>query len=714
MTTSLFSENWHRVAHLKPKLRDNVIVKRQHWRKQLWYLLTEKMTGHQHRINTAAYQFIGRCNGTLTVQQVWDTLLLHQKDDAPTQDEVIELLARVNQQELVQYKDIADTAGLFKRRNNRVSQKRQSYLNPFSIKMALGNPAPWLNKLDHIAQFIFQPMTLLICLSLILFAMLIAGSEWSAITAQASQHMLTPRYLTLSIICFPLIKAIHELSHGLAVRRWGGEVHEFGISLLVFVPAPYVNASAANAFPLRHQRIVVSAAGILTEMSIASIALILWLNVQPGLIKDLAFVTMFIGSVSTLLFNGNPLLRFDGYYVLSDFLDIPNLSTRSNQYWSEKFRSLMTTTSISSQEIVRGEKIWLILYAPLSFAYRLIISFIIILWLGEKWLLLGVLATLYMIFTLLLRPVFKGASQLMAKSTPGEELNRVRRNITLAGMSVFILFLIVPLPFSTVAPAVAWLPEKAQIRPQEDGFIKALPVINGQLVKAGDLLATIENPKLNKKKMNLLSKLDGLRTDQFQLLISNPAKAQNITQEIISAERELAYIEKKISGLTIKAQVDGELVMPKQKDIINTYIHRGENVGYIFEETPIKVRAVVAGKDAYFVRNMTNNVNVWLVESPREKYQVQMTLDMPSATRILPSASMGDKAGGTYVTDPSDKHGTKVLEPVFLFDLTLLDSSMQRVGGTAYVRFEHDAMPLAEQLYRRANQLFLKSFKSSI
>jgi hypothetical protein len=214
--------------------------------------------------------------------------------------------------------------------------------------------------------------------------------------------------------------------------------------------------------------------------------------------------------------------------------------------------------------------------------------------------------------------------------------------------------------------------------------------------------------------MNLLSKLDGLRADQFQLLISNPAKAQNITQDIISTERELAYIEKKISALTIKAQVDGELVMPKQKDIINTYIHRGENVGYIFEETPIKVRAVVAEKDAYFVRNMTNNVNVWLVESPREKYQVQMTMDMPSATRILPSASMGDKAGGTYVTDPSDKHGTKVLEPVFLFDLTLLDSSMQRVGGTAYVRFEHDAIPLAEQLYQRANQLFLKSFESSI
>lgn len=714
MAASLFSENWHRVAQLKPRLRDSVIVKRQHWRKQLWYLLTDEMSGQQHRINTAAYQFIGRCDGKLTVQQVWDTLLLHEKDDAPTQDEVIQLLARINQQELIQYEDITDTAGLFKRRNARASQKRQSYLNPFSIKLVLGNPAPWLNKLDHIAQFIFQPAALFISLSLILFSMLIAGSEWSAITAQASQHMLTPRYLTLSLICFPLIKAIHELSHGLAVRRWGGEVHEFGIALLVFVPAPYVDASAANAFPLRHQRIAVSAAGILTEMSIAAIALILWLNVQSGLVKDFAFVTMFIGSVSTLLFNGNPLLRFDGYYVLSDFLDMPNLATRSNQYWSEKFRGFMSTGSIGNQEIASGEKRWLILYAPMSFVYRLIISLIIILWLGGKWLLLGILAALYMAFTLLLRPIFKGARQLIARSLPGEELNRVRRNIALAGMSVFILLFIVPVPFSTVAPAVAWLPEKAQIRPHEDGFIKALPVKNGQFVKTGDLLVVIENPKLNKQQANLLSKLDGLRADQFQLLISDPTKAQNIAQDIISAERELAYIEKQISDLTIRAQVDGKLIMPKQQDFMSTYIHRGENVGYVFEKTPIKVRAVVAEKDAYFVRNMTNNVSVWLVESPQEQHKVQMTMDMPSATRILPSASMGDKAGGPYVIDPSDKLGTKVLDPVFLFDLTLLDSNMQRVGGTAYVRFEHHAMPLAAQLYQHANQLFLKRFEPSI
>jgi len=714
MAVSLFSDNWHRVAQLKPRLRDSVIVRRQHWRKQLWYLLSDEMGGHQHRINIAAYQFIGRCNGKLTVQQVWDALLLDQKDDAPTQDEVIELLTSINQQELLQYEDVTDTEGLFKRRDNRIKQKHQSSLNPFAIKMPLGNPASWLNKLTPLAQHLFQPITLLICIVFICIGLLVAGSEWAAIAAHAKQHMLTPRYLTLSFICFPLIKALHELSHGLAVKRWDGKVDEFGISLLVFVPAPYVDASDANTFPLRRQRMTVSAAGILTEMFIATMALFIWMSVQPGLVRDLAFTTMFIGSVSTLLFNGNPLLRFDGYYVLSDFLDIPNLATRSNQYWQTKVKSLIASTPVDIQGISHGEQKWLILYAPLSFVYRLVISLVIILWLGGKWLLLGLLAAAYLGVSLLIRPAFKWVSQLLSTGTSGRELDRIRRNLALSGLALLILFFIVPLPFSTVAPAVTWLPEHAQIRPDESGFIRALPINSGTQVKVGDLLAIVENPKLNKQHDKLLSKLEGLRADQFQLLIRDPAKAQNITQNIISTEKELAYVDKQINALTITAQVDGQLIIPKQQDLIGTYIEHGENIGYIFEDKPIKIKAAVAEKDAYFVRNMTNNVNIWLVESPQEKYQVSMTMDTPSATRILPSAAMSDKAGGPYVTEASDQHNKQLLEPVFLFDLTLLNSNMQRVGGSAYVRFEHDAMPLATQLYQQANQLFLKSFEPSL
>lgn len=710
MAQSLFSNQWHRVAKLKPRLREAVTIKRQQWRKQLWYLIVDEMSGRQHRINTNAYQFIGRCDGSLSVQQIWDALLLNEADEAPTQDEVVELLVQFNQSELLQYEHKTDTDGLFDRRNQRSKEKQRHNFNPFMIKMPIGDPSSWLNKLDKIAHLFFHPMAFAIWFATITLAIMSAGTDWNTISAHASTHMLTPRFLILMLVFYPIIKALHELSHGLAIRHWGGEVHQFGISLLVFVPAPYVDATAANSFSLKYQRMIVSAAGIMSETFLAAIAFFIWANIQPGMIKDISFVTMVIGTVSTVLFNANPLLRFDGYYVLADFLDIPNLASRSSQFWDEKLKSMVSKKEVKSLDLAPGEKKWLFAYAPLSFAYRIFISIIIVSWLGAKWFLLGLIAALYMGFSMLIHPIYRWVSQLISSAMPGYELHHIRRNLNILGI-VFLLFLfVIPLPFSTVAPAITWLPEQAQIRPKENGFIKTLPIKNGQMVKKGDLIAVIENPKLNKKRKKLKSVLDGLYADQYQVLIRNPAKAQNILQKINSVKSELKHINEKIKHLNIVAQIDGKLVMPKQQDMIGSYVLQGKNMGYVFEETHIRIRTAVAEKDAHFVRNKSNGIHVWLVENPNISHSVKMLMDTPSATKTLPSPALGDTAGGDYMTDPADENGVKLLSPVFLFDLTLSDSVMERIGGSAYVRFEHDALPLAIQLYQRANQLFLTTF----
>ncbi|HQN65391.1 MAG TPA: efflux RND transporter periplasmic adaptor subunit [Methylophilus sp.] len=290
---------------------------------------------------------------------------------------------------------------------------------------------------------------------------------------------------------------------------------------------------------------------------------------------------------------------------------------------------------------------------------------------------------------------------------------RTQRALGLLAIGSFLLLFVVPFPFSTKAPAVVWLPEQAQIRPQIDGFIKALPIPDGAEVKAGDLVAVLENAELLKTRDKLASRLDGLRADQFQLLLKEPAKAQNITEEISSTEKELAHTEEQISQLKIHAQTDGKLVMPHQADALGTFIHRGDNLGYVFESTAVRVRVAVPEKDAYLVKNNTQSVNVWMVEAPSIKTPVKMTMDVPAATRMLPSSALGDRAGGPYVTDPSDKEGDLALEPVFLFDLKLDGSTMERVGGRAWVRFDHGFMPLGLQLYKHAMQLFIKNFEPS-
>ena len=336
MTASLFSAQWYRVARVRPRLRAQVRVQRQHWRDQRWYLLSDAATGRQHRINEAAYQFIGRGDGERTVHEVWNALLEAAPDAAPSQDDVLALLGQLGAMELLQSERAASTEALLQRQGERRRRRRHGMLNPLAFRMPLGDPAGWLVRLDPLAHALFRPAVLWAWLVGMAVLALVAASESTALRAHAAQQLASPGNLALAWLIYPLMKALHELGHALAVRRWGGEVHEAGIGLMFLMPAPYVDASAATAFPRRRQRAMVGAAGVAVELALAALGFLVWLATQPGTVHDLAFGVMFIGTASTLLFNGNPLLRFDAYHVMCDLFDVPNLGARSNAWWGQR------------------------------------------------------------------------------------------------------------------------------------------------------------------------------------------------------------------------------------------------------------------------------------------------------------------------------------------------------------------------------------------
>src|SRR5260370_20248483 len=141
--------------------------------------------------------------------------------------------------------------------------------------------------------------------------------------------------------------------------------------LLVFLPVPYVDASSSAAFPEKWRRALVGAAGIIVELVLASLALFVWLDVEEGLLRAFTYNVMLIGGVSTILFNGNPLLRFDGYYVLADLLEIPNLADRAKRFINYLIiRNLFGVKGASSPATSPGEPFWFILYGVSAFFYR--------------------------------------------------------------------------------------------------------------------------------------------------------------------------------------------------------------------------------------------------------------------------------------------------------------------------------------------------------
>jgi putative peptide zinc metalloprotease protein len=704
---SLFSPFWYRVSDLHPRLRSGVRVQRQLYRGQVWYLLIDGASGRQQRINRSAYELIGRFDGRTSVNQAWTLLLEQLGDDAPTQEEVVRIVARLSESELVQLEKKPDIEGLFQKRAER-SRRRRPWVNPLAVSLPIFDPSRLLERLEPASRWLLHPAAFALWGAAVLAAALAAGAHWNVLQDHAAKYMTTAYYLTLAWICYPLIKGLHELAHALAVRRWGGEVHEMGITLLFFMPAPYVDASAANAFRSRWHRAAVSAAGIIVELGLAALSLFIWLAVEPGVLRDIAFVTLFLCCASTLLFNANPLLRFDGYHLLCDVLEMPNLAIRSQAYWMHlALRAL--GAAAPAPAIGRGERLWLALYLPASFAYRVALALAFALWLGEKSQWLGWLAAFLMLMFMVVRPAWMAVRSLIAALPLGGPRRRAALITSAAGAVSAALMVGVPFPSTLVVQGVVWPPEQAQVRAENEGFVLEVLARDGDMVQAGTPLLELSEPNLRAEHEALRWRVQGLQAQQYRLLLSDAAEMKNAIEELGRAQTELQRAEQRVGQLTVRSKTAGRLVLPRSEDLPGRFVPKGTTLGYVLTSAPTAVRAVVPNESAPLVRAGSRGAEVFLrgYGSPTAAH---LGRDAPGAAHELPSAALGEHGGGPYVTDPADKQGKRTLEPVFLFDVVLEGELLQSVGQRAWVRFDLGAEPLAAQWYRRLRQLLLKHF----
>lgn len=714
MIDSLFSPNWFRVAQLRPQLAAHIRVRRQSARNARWYLFTDSLSGRQHRLNNIAYQFAGRCNGRSTTNQIWETLLETLGDQAPTQTELLDLIATLSASDLLVIDESTHVPATVSQVTERRDRLKRARLNPLQMRFPLFNPSPWLQRLDGLGLALFQTWVMLAWLCLIAWTLLGAMTHWQAVIAYADNHMLTPRYLLLSWLCFPFIKALHELSHALAIRRWGGEVAEMGIAFLITLPAPYVDASAATGFRSRYQRALVSAAGIMTELTLAALAFWLWLASEPGLLHDIAFVTAFLGSVSSLLFNGNPLLRFDGYYLLTDMLDLPNLAARSNLYWRYGLqRYLLRLANAQSPQPAHGEWPWLLCYAPASWLYRLLVGVWISFWLASHSLWIGLLVGCSLLYLTLLKPLLHVLGWVFF--SPGHAMHKLHsRLIALSGLFLLAMaFFVLPLPYTTVAQGVVYPPEQAILRAKTDGFIEALLAGDGEKIVENQAVFQLTDPQLQARATELQAELDGLLGEQYQHFLSDPTKAKNRAEAMQGVQAEQSRVAEKQSQLIVRAQAAGWLVIPLPADLPGQFVKQGEMLGYVFSPKQLRVRVVVDEGDIDLIRQNTTSIMVRLADRPDKVLPATLIQETPAATQTLPSPALADRAGGDRMTDPGDKSGVKTLEPVFLLELRLPANAGSRVGTRGWVHFEHSSQAVGKRWLRWLRQLFLKHFSAA-
>jgi len=705
-----FSQFWYRVETLKPRLRSHLDIRRHLYRGQVWHVISDAASGKLHRFTANAYTLIGLMDGERTVRQLWEIAEEKLRDYAPTQDEVISLLGQLHGADLLQCEVPPDTAELFRRyRSQKKAKKAQTFLNPLSIRIPLYDPDCLLTRLLPFFRPFFGNIGFVAWLMLLATTAVLAGQHWEELSSNVLDQVLTPQNLLLVWLLFPFIKLFHELGHGLLAKAWGGEVHEVGIMLLVFTPVPYIDVSASAGLVSKWRRMLVAAAGMMFELVLACGALAVWVNVEPGLIRNCAYNILVVSGLSTLLFNSNPLIRYDGYYMLTDALELPNLSQRANRY----LQYLATTYAFGQKHQEQpaeswSEKAWYILYAPASWLYRLLIIAGIGMFLAQKFLVIGLVVTAWSLLSMLVLPSFRGLKYLLASAQLRE--NRLRAILVSASVAACLVCLVgvVPAPMRTVVEGVVWPPEESFIRAGTGGFVQKIVQASGTMLQPEETVLLLEEPTLAAKERVALARIEELQAQYRAEQVENRVQAEILEQQWMQEQAKLERIQGQLRDLNVRSKARGILVLPQQEDLPGKFVKQGETIGYVFPDATVTVRVVAPQEQVGMVRAGGRRAEARLAQNIHEIFPVTLAREVPSGLEHLPSKTLSVDGGGAIVVDPREQSGTKTFNRTFQFDLKLpLPWSAVHVGDRVYVRFDHEPEPLIRRWWRSLRQLFL-------
>jgi putative peptide zinc metalloprotease protein len=712
-TTALLSTNWYRVQRLRPRLRGHVHIHRHAYRGEVWYVMEDRVAGKYHRFNPASYRVISLFDGKRDMDAVWKRMTDLLADDTPAQEEVIRLLGQLHGADLIQCDVDPDVAELFERRGKDRQRKTMSrFMNPISLRFPLWDPDRALGRMLRWLRPLHGRWGLALWLAVVLPALALTPLYWPDLTENFGEQMLALDNLLIMAVIFPLIKICHEMGHGLATRVRGGEVHEMGIMLLVFFPIPYVEASSASAFVKKTDRMMVGAAGMLTELFIAALAFYVWVLLEPGFARSLAYNTIVLASITTLLFNANPLLRYDGYYILADAVEIPNLGTRANKHWQYLAeRYLFGVHQAEPPPATPGERRWFIGYAPLAFIYRMFVLFGIALFVAQQYFFIGVLMALWGLVASLGVPLYKGIAALVTGPQYAAHTARVRSVLAGAVALVLVLLFVVPLPHHSMAQGVVWLPEQAILRAGGNGFITTVTASAREAVQPGQEVAQSQDPTLTYNVAQQQAKLDEARTRYDAAWGVNPAQASQLREDMRREQAGLDRLLDAAAQLTIRATASGTLLLDQPQDLPGRFVRKGDVIGYVVGQYTPVVRVVAAQSQVDLVRQATRQVEIRMPYDMAHVWPAQLVREVPKAGKDLPSPALGQAGGGLIAMDPRDEKGQKSLESLFEFELRLPPQVQASfIGSRVHVRFEHPAEPIGIRIWQTVRRLFLSQF----
>jgi putative peptide zinc metalloprotease protein len=426
----------------------------------------------------------------------------------------------------------------------------------------------------------------------------------------------------------------------------------------------------------------------------------------------MAYNVAMLSSVTTVVFNANPLLRYDGYYVAADALEMPNLAQRAGQWWGRLLQRLLLGRQAPPAEApAPGETLWLALYGPLSLLYRLFVMFSIAIFVSTQYFAVGVFIALWSLVMTLGQPLLRAGQALRRLGRDGSRGRKGLRTLTLLLALAAAALFGLPLPLHTQVDGVLWLPDSGVLRAGQRGFAQGHAARSGQILKPGDTVVTLHDPLLEARLAVQVAREAAARTRWDAVRGSDPARATQLLPPLQREQAELAHLQERATRLAVGSPLGGRLWLNGNDDLPGQFFKQGAVLGYVVPDAPPVVRVIVEQADADLIRARTQAIRIRLPAAARQDWPAVLRRAVPAASNELPSAALGHQGGGNAATDPRDDSGRRALQTHFELELGLpAEFPYRLLGGRVSVRFDHEPEPLAYRVGRGLRRLFLAHF----
>ncbi len=711
-----FSPFWHRVRTMRPKLRPHVQITRQHYRGRRWHVVHDPTSNQFFRLNPVAYDFVGMLDGQREIEAAWHASLEKFGDLAPTQNEIIQLISQLYQSNLLSCDASPETEQLLRRGRERVKKKAIAQaIGIMYLKIRLLNPDRFLTAAEPILRPILNRWGFLAWCALILWALISIIPHWGKLASDFNQqHIFDPQFLWLIPLAFVVTKAIHEFGHGVVCKRFGGQVPEFGVMLLVLFPSPYVDASSAWAFTSKWRRVAVGAAGMMFERVVAAIAAFVWIAQQESgqggsVLARFCFNIMVTSGISTILFNANPLMRFDGYYMLADLLEVPNLANRSNKMLLHLIqRFIYRLKNLTPPTTQADERTILIVYGILAFAYRIFLFITITLFVLGQFFAIGLVLAVWTAAAWFLMPLGKLVHWLA--SSPMLSEHRARTVAITIAMVVLLLGVVgfIPMPDRRHGSGVVDSLAKTNIYFGTEGFVAQVHKRPGERVLKGEPIVTVENRDLVEQRAGLLAQVDEIRVMvRDGVAKGDPAVTALASERLRVGLDNLAEIERRIADLVILAPHDGVVAGDDPAQKLGGFVKRGDPVCTVVDPDSIRIAATFDQQQAEWILTRADQrgeppaCQIRLLSNVSTIVNAERFEPVLAGQRLLPSAALGFGGGGRFEIDPQDQSGRVAKRPqfnVYIYpDASSALATSVLPGERVLVRFKLPTRPLLSQ-----------------